>query len=214
MNKKIVALAAMLTMAFSANVFSTENEKKFAASLDIISGLTGAFSGLFQYKLSDHVSLTLPVAVGTHLFRSALIEKMVEGNKDAKGTDWFFNAGLGAHVNVAGKGLVKGFFVEPRVKVGHEKFKLKTSTQNWIDLKSTHVIGSALVGYEWLFDSGLFWSLAVDLGLKYDFKKEQKIDPNIASILNDHSTIKSFLGITDGKSNFHKDLVLAVGYAF
>jgi hypothetical protein len=212
MNKKILAMLAIMALSLSHSAMSEEKERTFAVSANPVSAIFGSFRGLFQYKLTDYMSLTVPVSAGTNWLVGPQTSWLLNDKYDS--SLWFAGGGLGLRFHFKNQGLANGLFLEPRAMFSQSKFHLLQNNDPAMEAKFSSLLTTLVFGHEWLLDSGLFFSTSVELGLATHLAKELKVEPALASKLENNRLAKNILWAEDGRVHLHHSFDFSIGYAW
>lgn len=213
MFKKFILIFVLLTLSQTA--LSEPQGRRFAISADPVKAIHASLGGLFQYKMTDYLSLTLPVSFGTNWPATSAINTMAKITDEKYSSSLLFGgAGIGARFLLNRNGFNDGFFAEPRLMVSMSKYHLKKDGEFLINSDRITLTPSLLVGYSWFFQNGLYLSADLEAGLGFHMKNDVTVDPQLAKRLKDEATIKNRLWANENKWRFEYGYGISLGYSW
>lgn len=169
---------------------SFEKKPTKGLSLSPIQLLLLSLDGKFAYKLNHTMVLTVPFVLQylpTLSFREI----------------FYINAGLGAQFFLSGKALQEGFYIEPSVSLGYSQ----ATPRGLASLHSIFLRETALIGYQWVLNSGISLNIAAGAIFNYAFSDEAPVYKK--ALPPEFASITPYFGLTRG---FNPTAELSIGY--
>lgn len=213
MFKKFIPIFVLL--ALSQTVLGESHNRRFAISADPVKAIHASLGGLFQYKMTDFVSLTVPLSFGTNwpaIFATSTMATITDEKYSS--SLLFGGAGIGARFLLNRNGFNDGFFAEPRVMVSMSKYNLKKDEEMLINSNRLSLTPSLLVGYSWFFNNGLYISAGLEAGIGFHMKNDVMVEKLLATRLKDKATIKSRLWADESRWRFEYGYDISLGYSW
>ena len=172
--KKIVGFLLLALLASSS--FAENNDRTMAFSISPIALLGGGIDAMYQYKLTEYLSLTVPANFYYSWFKTSLVGTVGTAEKRVKETRSPFDAqiGVGARFLMAQKGLNDTFYLEPRLLLGYEQFGVNVGDSKF-EAETLTLTPMLRLGWDWYFDSGFYMSLGGGVGVNTYLNKVSKI---------------------------------------
>ncbi|MCA9508545.1 MAG: hypothetical protein KC505_09005 [Myxococcales bacterium] len=213
MQKKIIA--AIIFMSLSTVGFAQNKARKFTFSVNPVSAVHASLNGSLHYKLKDYLAITLPFFFGTDWTKLSSFKTMAVIAHDSYESSLLFGGGgLGARFLLNRNGLVDGFFVEPRIEVSINKFKLSAQQGSLVDSNRISLLPTLLAGYSWYWDNGFYLSTALSAGMGFHLKNEPKVEDGLANRLKEKNSIAKKLYANSARYEFTYGYDISLGYAW
>lgn len=169
-----------LCALFATTILAQESERSMAISVSPISLPFGAVDALFQFKMANFVSLTLP-ANFTYFWPAATVIDWASKKSNQKlavsKAPIIVSGGLGARFYPTAKGMTDGFYLEPRFVVSYSQFGAEMKELGTLNWSKVSIIPKLNLGWDWFWDSGFYMNFGAGLGYAYDVKSELSVRP-------------------------------------
>lgn len=172
--KKLVGILAFLF--FTSSLYAENLDRTMAISVSPLAVIGGGLDVMYQVKLTDYLSLTVPANVYYPWWLSLAMKSLgtVSAGKveiETTKTPIWWSAGLGARFLLANNGLNNTFYLEPRVSFGHAQLGYSWEG-NKFEGSFMKITPMGRFGWDWYWDSGFYMSLGFGLGFNYIFNRE------------------------------------------
>lgn len=191
--------------------FAETDERTMAFSVSPIALLRGGIDVMFQIKLTDYLSLTVPanfyyswLKANTVKWLASQSKYFKEGKSPLDG-----QIGVGARFLMAKQGLSDTFYVEPRISLGYEQFGVAIDNEKF-ESESMMLSPMLHFGWDWYYDSGFYASLGAGLGAHVYFNNKTTVPKH----LKDNLFVNLFFPPQDRKYGLAIEGDFKLGFAF
>lgn len=211
--KKKVGLS-FLALIFSFASFA-QTERTVLLSIDPVKAFSGTLSSSIAFKVNDGFAITVPFFGGTMWNIPAMAKGMSVFSGDNYAASLYYGGlGLGTRFLLNNNGFNDGFYVEPQVGAAYSKYKIAKDGSNLIDSKRLTLTGMVFAGYSWFFESGLYMSPSVGVGVGYHAYNDTKIDDGVSNRLKDEKFTKYMMWAESGRFRPMFAWNLNIGYSW
>jgi hypothetical protein len=208
--KKLASLWIFIFL--STNVFGQNEERSMAISVSPLAPIFGGISAMYQLKMTNFLSLTLPANFYYSWWKTSAAEFLSEKSKtrgDVTHMPLDISVGLGARFLLKNEGLNDTFYLEPRLMYGYEQFGYK-AVDLALESKAMRISPLLRFGWDWYYDSGFYMSLGLGIGFSYYFNNETTLPPKF----KDNFLAKIFFPPQEKGMRVDWDAEFKLGYAW
>ena len=165
---------------FAVGALAENNDRTMAFSISPIAAIFGGVDVMYQMKVTDFMSVTVPGNFYYSWGKGSLVKFMAEKTGKFEQTKAPFDAaiGLGARFLLAKHGLSDTFYVEPRVYFGYEQIGLRVGDYK-IESETMRLTPMLKFGWDWYYDSGFYISLGAGIGMHAYFNHKQDVPADL-----------------------------------
>jgi hypothetical protein len=209
--KKIFISALMAMSLFTSMSVKASDEKTMAIAISPLQAIFLSADMLYQYKVTDFLAITAPVKFSYSWLRKVMIENFLEVKSNSMPIA--FELGVGAKFFMGSSKqtcLDDSFYLEPRLNFNYDQLDFASSTRK-IKATTMGLNPMAMLGWDWVYDSGFFMNLEGGAGPNFLLKKDISID------LGDKDAnyfVNSILAKEDDSWKMVYALDFKLGYAF
>jgi hypothetical protein len=209
-------LSTFLCTALLAQPGQQDYERSIALSISPIALIFGQLDTLFQAKLLDVVSLTVPFAISYSWYASKLIEIASKNPKtklNVTKAPIALSGGLGARIYPSGKGMTDGFYLEPRAMVSYNQFGADGSELGKVEYSILSVGPRLNLGWDWFFDSGFYTNFGLEAGYSWIVKSDVNVTQKFKDAVGNLSALPVFPNV-GGKGKIEWGFEFKIGFAW
>lgn len=208
--KNIVGFFMLTLFAFGA--FAEQDDRTMTFSVSPLAVLGGGIDVMYQIKMTDFLSITVPANFYYAWLSSKLLE-LAAKESDASFTEqkspYEAAIGVGARFLMAKRGLNDTFYLEPRLSLGYEQFGV-TIAGNKFDSQSMMLTPMLRFGWDWYWNSGFYMSLGWGLGANIYFNNKTVVPKEFKK----NWFVKTYFPPEDRKYSFAWGGEYKLGFAF
>lgn len=214
--KKIILAITMLTV-LSMPVAAQDSDRSMSVSVSPIVTIFGSADLLYQLKLTNYMSLTVPFVFSYFWPMENLINLANKENQKSVVTiskaPITIKGGLGTRFTPFSQVMHDSFYLEPRINLAYSQFEADFTDSGKLSLSSIKLNPMLMLGWDWYWESGFLASLGGGIGYAFNLKNQSDIPPKLAEAMKSvGGAVPNFSSKSEG--NLAWDLEFKLGYAW